>query len=265
MLIEQDPRISSLVHPASIINENVNIGKNVKVGPFSIIEDGVSIGNNTTVGNNTTICSGTTVGSNSKIFHNCSIGEIPQDLKFTGEETETIIGNNTIIRENVTINRGTSALGKTTVGNNVLLMAAVHIAHDCIVKDNVIMANMSTLGGHVEIQEYASLGGGVLVHQFCKIGSHVFIGGGFRAVQDVPPYILAVGEPLRFGGINSIGLKRRGYSSDSISKIKKAYRMYFRSDLTRSIALEKMKEKLSNNVDVDNIINFIDISERGII
>ena len=265
MLIGQDRRITTTIHPTALISEKANLGKNVSVGPFSNIEDGVSIGDNTIIGNYTTICSGTTIGRDSKIFHNCSIGEIPQDLKFAGEDTKTTIGNNTIIRENVTINRGTSELGKTRVGNNVLLMAAVHIAHDCIVSNNVIMANMSTLGGHVEIQEYASLGGGVLVHQFCKIGSHVFIGGGFRAVQDVPPYILAVGEPLKFGGINSIGLKRRGFSLDKLSEIKKAYRIYFRSDLTRSEALDKIIKNISDNVEVNNIINFIDNSKRGII
>ena len=265
MLIEQGRRITTKLHSTALISANANLGKNVQVGPFSIIEDDVSIGNNTIIGNCTTVCSGTKIGSNSKIFHNCSIGEIPQDLKFTGEDTETLIGDNTIIRENVTINRGTSALGKTEVGSNVLLMAAVHIAHDCIIRDNVIMANMSTLGGHVEIGEYASLGGGVLVHQFCKIGTHVFIGGGFRAVQDVPPYILAVGEPLKFGGINSIGLKRRGFSLDTLSNIKKAYKMYFRSDLTRSKALDTINNNLSNNKEIYNIINFIDNSERGII
>ena len=143
-------------------------------------------------------------------------------------------------------------------------MAAVHIAHDCIVHDNVIMANMSTLGGHVEIQEFASLGGGVLVHQFCKIGSHVFIGGGFRAVQDVPPYILAVGEPLRFGGINSVGLKRRGFSIDTLSKIKKAYKLFFRSDYARSDVLDMLKN-MSDNEEIKNITNFINNSERGII
>ena len=157
------------------------------------------------------------------------------------------------------------AYGTTTIGNNVLLMAGTHVAHDCIISDNVIMANMSTLGGHVEIKEYASLGGGVLVHQFCKIGSHVFIGGGFRVVQDVPAFILAAGEPLRYGGINSIGLKRRGFTTETLTNIKKAYRKYFRSDLPRSSALEKMKNEMENSVEIEEIINFIDTSERGII
>ena len=196
-------------------------------------------------------------------------------MKYKGEQTETTIGNNVIIRENVTINRGTAAYGTTAIGNNVLLMAAigsdcllmayVHVAHDCIINDNVIMANMATLGGHVEIKEYASLGGGVLVHQFCRIGAHVFIGGGFRAVQDVPPFILAAGDPLSYGGINSIGLKRRGFSLEVLANIKKAYRKYFRSDLPRSIALEKMKKEMVNSTEIEEIINFIETSKRGII
>ena len=144
-------------------------------------------------------------------------------------------------------------------------MAATHVAHDCIINDNVIMANMATLGGHVEIHEYASLGGGVLVHQFCRIGAHVFIGGGFRAVQDVPPFILAAGEPLSYGGINSIGLKRRGFSLEKRTNIKKLYRKYFRSDLPRSIALEKTKKEMANSTEIEEIINFIKTSKRGII
>ena len=205
------------------------------------------------------------IGENCTIFHNCSIGEIPQDLKYKGEQTGTTIGSDVIVRENVTINRGTVAYGTTTIGNNVLLMAATHVAHDCIISDNVIMANMATLGGHVEIKEYASLGGGVLVHQFCRIGSHAFIGGGFRAVQDVPPFILAVGEPLRYGGINSIGLKRKGFNKEELTNIKKAYNKYFRSDLPRSSVLENMKNEMEDSAEIEEIINFIDTSKRGII
>jgi len=186
-------------------------------------------------------------------------------LKYNSEQTGTTIGSDVIVRENVTINRGTAAYGTTTIGNNVLLMAAAHVAHDCIISDNVIMANMATLGGHVEIKEYASLGGGVLVHQFCRIGAHVFIGGGFRAVQDVPPFILAVGEPLRYGGINLIGLKRRGFTKEALTNIKKIYRKYFRSDLPRSSVLEKMKNEMEDSTEIEEIINFIDISKRGII
>ena len=191
-------KISTSVHPTAIIDTNAELGTDVTIGPHSVIEGNVSIGNNTWIGNHVTVCGHTTIGENCRIFHSSSVGEIPQDLKFSGEETKTLIGDRTIIREFVTVNRGTKALGNTKVGSDCLLMASTHVAHDCQIGNNVIMANLSTLGGHVEIGDWASLGGGVLVHQFCKIGEHAFIGGGFRSVQDVPPYILAAEEPLNY-------------------------------------------------------------------
>ncbi len=249
-----------------MVSSKADLGSNVSVGPYSILEGDVCIGDNTSIGNHNTIKSGTTVGSNGKIFHNCSIGEIPQDLKFSGEASKTQIGNNVIIRESVTINRGTVERGTTVIGNDVLLMAYAHIAHDCMVGNNVIMANLATLGGHVELGDWVSLGGGVLVHQFSKIGEHVFIGGGFRVVQDVPPYILGAGEPLKFSGINQIGLRRRGFNSKMRSLIKKAYILYFRSeDLNRKEALVKIKSDFENTNEIKTIINFIETSERGII
>ena len=165
----------------------------------------------------------------------------------------------------MTINKGTKELGKTEVGSNVLLMASSHVAHDCLVGDNVIMSNLSTLGGHVEIGDWAVLGGGVLVHQFTKIGEHSLIGGGFRAVQDVPPYILAADYPLRFRGVNIIGLKRRGISREDRDLIKKAYKLFFRSGLNRKNAIEKIKVDLPETKVVQNILQFINCSERGII
>ncbi len=205
------------------------------------------------------------MGSNCTIYHNCSIGEAPQDLKYAGEKTQAIIGDNVIIRESVTVNRGTIAYGKTEIGNNVLLMACAHIAHDCIIGNHTIMANLATLGGHVELGEYVNLGGGVLVHQFGKIGSHSFIGGGYRVVQDVPPFIIAAGEPMRFGGINKIGLQRRGYSDETRSLIKKAYRYYFISKMNRSDAIKKIKSELPATDEINAIVQFIESSERGII
>ena len=205
------------------------------------------------------------MGSNCTIYHNCSIGEAPQDLKYAGEKTKVIIGNNVIIRESVTINRGTIAYGKTEIGNNVLLMACAHVAHDCIIGNHTIMANLATLGGHVELGEYVNLGGGVLVHQFGKIGSHSFVGGGYRVVKDVPPFIIVAGEPLRFGGINKIGLQRRGYSYENRSLIKKAYRLFFISKMNRSDALNKIKSELPATDEINSIIQFIESSERGII
>lgn len=165
----------------------------------------------------------------------------------------------------MTINRGTVHSGVTNVGSNVLLMAYVHIAHDCSIGDNVIFANLVTLGGHVHVGDWASLGGGVLVHQFCKVGAHAFIGGGFRIVQDVPPFILAAGEPLKYAGINRIGLKRRGFNQSQRNTMKKAYQLFFRSDLSRTQAIESMQRDFPESSDVKAIIDFIHVSDRGII
>ena len=198
-------------------------------------------------------------------MHSSSIGEIPQDLKFGGERTKTFIGKRTRIREYVTINRGTKALGETRVGSDCLLMASTHVAHDCIVGDNVIMSNLSTLGGHVEVGDWAILGGGVLVHQFTKIGSHVLIGGGFRAVQDVPPFILAADYPLKYKGVNLVGLKRRGFSSEDRKSIKEIYKIYFKSVLNRGDALNKIQTEIKSSAVKNQIVEFIKASDRGII
>ena len=241
------------------------MGTNVKVGPYSVIENDVTIGDDCKIGNFVTICSDTSLAEGCQILHCSSIGEIPQDLKFDGERTKTIIGARTRIREYVTVNRGTKALGETKIGSDCLLMASTHVAHDCILGDNVIMSNLSTLGGHVEVGEWAVLGGGVLVHQFTKIGPHAFIGGGFRAVQDVPPFILAAEHPLSYKGVNSVGLKRRGFSLEDRKLIKKIYHVYFKSGLNRDDALNKIEKEISSSVIKDQIINFIKTSDRGII
>ncbi|MDP7513199.1 MAG: acyl-ACP--UDP-N-acetylglucosamine O-acyltransferase [Candidatus Marinimicrobia bacterium] len=253
------------MHPAALVSNGAKLGNNVSVGPFTLVESNVTIGDDSSIGNNTTVKAGTSIGKNTHIFHNCSIGEIPQDLKFGGEESTTSIGDNVTIRESVTINRGTSARGCTEIGNNVLLMACTHVAHDCILGNNVIMANLTTLGGHVELGNWVSLGGGVLVHQFSKVGDHAFIGGGFRIVQDVPPFILGAGEPLQYSGINQIGLRRRGFNGNARKLIKEAYRLYFRSGLNRKEALEKIKTELEQTNEITSIINFIESSDRGII
>lgn len=225
----------------------------------------MTIGDGTSIGNHTTIRKGTTIGKECRIFHSCVIGEEPQDLKFGGEDTLTEIGDHTVIREFVTINRGTDHSGMTKIGSHVLLMAYVHVAHDCTIGDNVIFANLVTLGGHVHVDEWASLGGGVLVHQFCKVGAHAFIGGGFRIVQDVPPFILAAGEPLKYAGINRIGLKRRGFDQAQRNILKKAYNYFFRSDIPRTQAIKSMRCDFPESSDVKAIIDFIDTSDRGII
>ena len=253
------------VHSTAIVGPNAKIGDDVTIGPFSVIEAGVSIGDRTTVGNNVTISSGTHVGKDCKIFHSASIGAIPQDLKYNNEETFLYIGDRTVIREFVSINKGTSALGKTEIGSDCLLMASVHVAHDCVVGNNVIMSNMTTLGGHVNIDDWAILSGGVLVHQFCNISKHAFIGAGALVTQDVPPFILAAGSPVEYSGINSVGLKRRGFSIDDRKELKNIYKMYFRSKNNRKENLSKIKKELASLKYTDLIVEFIENSERGII
>ena len=253
------------VHSNAIVDPNAIIGDNVTIGPFSIIEAGVFIGDRTTVGNNVTISSGTHIGKDCKIFHSASIGAIPQDLKYNNEETLLYIGDRTVIREFVSVNKGTSALGKTEIGSDCLLMASVHVAHDCVVGNNVIMSNLTTLGGHVNIDDWVILSGGVLVHQFCNISKHAFIGAGALVTQDVPPFILAAGSPVEYSGINSVGLKRRGFSIDDRKELKNIYKMYFRSKNNRKENLLKIKKELASFKYTNLIIDFIENSERGII
>ena len=253
------------VHSTAIVDSNAKIGDDVTIGPFTMIEDGVSIGDRTTVGNNVTISSGTSIGKDCKIFHSASIGAIPQDLKYNNEETFLYIGDRTVIREFVSINKGTSALGKTEIGSDCLLMASVHVAHDCVVGNNVIMSNLTTLGGHVNIDDWVILSGGVLVHQFCNISKHAFIGAGALVTQDVPPFILAAGSPVEYSGINSVGLKRRGFSIDDRKELKNIYKMYFRSKNNRKENLSKIKKELASLKYTDLIVEFIENSERGII
>ncbi len=225
-----------MIDQTTIIHSNADIHKNVSIGPYSVIGENVSIGSGTVIGSHVVITGPTTIGPNNKIFHFSSIGEDPQDKKFNEDQNSYLeIGANNTIREYVSINRGTSdGGGKTIIGSNNWIMAYVHIAHDCIVGDNVIMANMATLGGHVELGNWAFLGGGVLVHQFCKVGEHALIAAGFRAVQDVPPFIWASGEPIKYSGINSVGLKRRGFSSEERRLMKQIYTLYFRSMIPRT-------------------------------
>ena len=253
------------VHSTAIVDTNAKIGDNVTIGPFSIIEAGVFIGDRTTIGNNVTISSGTHIGEDCKIFHSASIGAIPQDLKYNNEETLLYIGDRTVIREFVSINKGTSALGKTEIGSDCLLMASVNVAHDCVVGNNVIMSNLSTLGGHVNIDDWVILSGGVLVHQFCNISKHAFIGAGALVTQDVPPFILAAGSPVEYSGINSVGLKRRGFSIDDRKELKNIYKMYFRSKNNRKENLSKIKKELASFKYTNLIVDFIENSERGII
>jgi UDP-N-acetylglucosamine acyltransferase len=230
-----------------------------------VIEDNVIIGDNVKIGNFNTISEFTEIGNDCQLVHNSSIGAIPQDKKFEGEKSKLIIGDRTIIREFVTLNRGTKETGETRIGEDVLIMTGVHVAHDCIIGNNVILVNLVALGGHVEIDDWAILGGASNVHQFCKVGKHAMVAANSKIVQDIPPFILAGKHPVKYSGINSIGLTRRGFSDDEKADIKKAYRYLFRSELNQSNALDKVKKELRHNSHINDIISFYESSNRGII
>ncbi|MGQ9846880.1 MAG: acyl-ACP--UDP-N-acetylglucosamine O-acyltransferase [Bacteroidales bacterium] len=250
--------------PLAYIHPEAKIANNVIIDPFVTIEKNVEIGEGTWIGSNAVIMEGARIGKNCKIFPGAVISAIPQDLKFAGEDTVAIIGNNTIIREFVTINRGTKASYKTVVGDNCLLMAYVHVAHDCKVGNNCILANNSTLAGHVEIDDYAILGGLVAVHQFVKIGAHSYISGGCLVRKDVPPFVKAAREPLSYVGVNSIGLRRRNYTNEQIQQIQEVYRYLYLRNLNISQALEYIEKELPASKERDDIIMFIRNSTRGI-
>ena len=247
------------------IHTDSKIGKNTKIEPFSYIDKNVKIGKNCWIGNNVTIYSGARIGDNVKIFPGAVISSIPQDLKFGGEETTVTIGDNTTIRECVTISRGTKDKMNTSIGKNCLIMSYCHVAHDCIIENNCVIVNGVQIGGHVKVCNYAIIGGGALVHQFVKIGEHSMIAGGSLVRKDVPPYCKAGKEPLSYRGVNSIGLKRRNYSSEKINQIQNIYRILYLEGRNNSQALEKIEKEIINNTERKVVINFIKNSERGII
>ena len=255
----------SFLHPLAFISKKCKIGNNVSIGPYCIIEDYVSIGNNTTIDSHTIIKKYTTIGTGCSIFSHSVIGEIPQDKKYAGEKTKLAIGNNTVIREFCTLNRGTQETKLTKIGNNCLLMAYVHVGHDCIINSDAILANGVQLGGHVFIDDYAIIGGLTPIHQFCKIGQHSLVGGGLRVVQDIPPFIIANGQPLKFSGINAVGLRRRKFTAAQRTNIKKAYKIIYNSTYNISQAVDKIKNELKSKNEISVILEFIKNSNRGLI
>lgn len=250
--------------PLAYIDPQAKIARNVVIEPFCTIHKNVVIEEGTWIGSNVTIFEGTKIGKNCKIYPGAVISGIPQDLKFDGEETETIIGDNTVIRECVTISRGTKDRLRTKVGSNCLIMAYVHVAHDCTIGDNCILANAVQLAGHVQIDDYAIIGGASAVHQFVKIGAHVMISGGSLVRKDVPPYTKAAREPLSYSGINSIGLRRRGYTSEKINEIQEVYRYLFLRGLNNSKAVDLIELELRPSTERDEILNFLRSSDRGV-
>ncbi|MCM8784979.1 MAG: acyl-ACP--UDP-N-acetylglucosamine O-acyltransferase [Candidatus Omnitrophica bacterium] len=251
------------IHPTAVISPEVEIGEDVEIGPYAVIEGNVKIGCNCKIGPFVHIQGYTEIGENTRIFTGAIIGSIPQDLKYKGEITYLRIGKNNTIREFVTINPGTSKGEETKIGDNNLIMAYCHIAHNCVIKNNVIMANYAALAGHVVVEDYAIIGGLSGVHQFCKIGKHSIIGGTSKVTMDILPYVIADGHPARPYGINVIGLKRRNFSKEKIEILENAYKIIFRSGLNTSEALKKL-EQMNSYPEIQDIIEFIKSSERGI-
>jgi UDP-N-acetylglucosamine acyltransferase len=247
------------------ISPKAKIGTNVTIGDFTVIKGDVEIGNNVEIGSNVIIDNGARISQNVKLHHGAVLSTIPQDLKFSGEVTTLEIGENTVVREYATLNRGTAASGKTVVGKDCLLMAYSHVAHDCRVGNNAIIANCGTLGGHVEIDDWAIVGGLVAVHQFVKVGTHSILAGFTKAVKDIPPYIMAGDNPMKYEGLNVIGLKRRGFTSEQIGGIKEFYKLLYRSGLNISDAVNKIKSVMPESEEVKTILEFISRSTRGIL
>lgn len=254
-----------MIHPSAIISPDARIGTDVEIGPYSIIGEHVSIGDGTHIGPHVVIEGPATIGSGNRFFQFCSIGAIPQDLKFNMEETELIIGDNNTFREFVTINRGTQGGGgKTVIGSNCLFMAYTHVAHDCLVGNGVIMANNATLAGHIRIDDHAIVGGISGIHQFVHIGSYAMIGGLSGVSKDVPPYTLAVGQRAVLHGLNLTGLKRHGFSSGVIKELKAAYKLLFRSSLHTDDAVSRIESDGLSCPEVRSLVDFILHSERGV-
>jgi UDP-N-acetylglucosamine acyltransferase len=253
------------IHPTAIVDKKAEIAKDATIGPFVIVGPGCIVGPGSVLEARSTLQENVRLGSNVTVGIGSVLGGNPQDLKFRGEVTHVEVGDGTTIREYVTINRGTSQSFKTTVGTNCFLMSYTHLAHDCHIGNSVIMSNATQLAGHVTVDDFVIISGVCAVHQFVKIGRHSFIGGMSRVQKDVPPYVKAVGSPIKLYGLNSVGLQRRGFSEDVIAELKKAYRLFFRSELNVSQALEQAQTELKPFEEVKVLIAFVEASGRGVI
>ena len=253
------------IDPLALVSKKAQLGENVTIGPSAIIDDDVVIGDGSIVAPYAIIQHGTRLGKECRIASFAVVGGPPQDLKYKGEPTTLEVGDRCDIREYVTLNRGTVETGKTVIGNNCMFMANAHVAHDCIVGDYCILANSVPLAGHVTLDNWVIIGGLTPVHQFVHIGDHAMIGGGYRIAKDIPPFVRAGREPLVFEGLNSVGLRRRGFSPKSIDLIEKAYVLLYQSKLNVSQAIARIKEELEQTPEIQNILNFVAGSKRGII
>lgn len=256
----------SKIHPTAVVSSKAKLGDNIEIAPYAIIEEDVEIGNDCYIGPHAVIYNGARIKNRVTILQSASIAHLPQDFTYKGEQTVFIVEDDTMIREFVSLHKGTQSTGISRVGKNCYLMAYSHVAHDCILGDNCILSNGVQVGGHVTIEDYVIIGGLTPVHQFCRVGQHSMIGGGFRITQDVPPYILGASEPLKYSGVNSIGLRRRGFSNDDIMLIKKAYGLIYSKALNVSQAKDKIMNEIGlENIYIKNILDFLNESKRGLI
>ncbi len=265
LVTSEKKQTTQMKQPLAYVHPEAKVADNVVIEPFVTIDKNVVIGEGTRLGTGCTILEGARIGKNCNIFPGAVIAAVPQDLKFAGEETTVEIGDNTTIRECVTVNRGTVAKGKTVVGSNCLLMAYVHIAHDCILGNNIIIGNASQIAGEVVIDDFAILSGGCLVHQFVHIGAHVMIQGGSKIGKDVPPFSKAGRDPLQYAGVNSIGLRRRGYTNEQIRDVQETYRYLYNNGLNNTDACDLIEAELPASSERDEILLFTRNSKRGII
>jgi UDP-N-acetylglucosamine acyltransferase len=257
--------METTIHPTAIVDPKAALGAGVEIGPYAIIEANVEIGDGTVIGPHALVAWGTRMGSRCRVHHAATVGTIPQDLKFAGEESYCLIGDDTIIREYVSINRGTAAAGKTVVGSHCAILAYCHVGHDCIVGDHFIVSNNLAMAGHVIVGNHVTVGGVCAFHQFVRIGDHVMIGASSYVTQDVVPFAITGIEPVRVAGINKVGLERRGFSADRRQDIKRAYKILFREGLSIDDACGKMVEQFAENPDVRQIVDFVKSSKRGIL
>lgn len=264
MEVEKMERGESVIHPTAIVEDGAVIGQGVKIGPYAIIGSHVKIGDGCTVGPHVVIQGWTTIGQDCEFFPGASIGTKPQDLKYKGEKSFLTIGDHCSFREYCTISVGTGENGETRIGSNCLFMAYTHVAHDCIIGNNVTMSNVATLAGHVVVEDRVVIGGLAATHQFTKIGRNAMLGGGSLVSHDIPPYALTAGYPAKVRGLNNVGLARAGISEEIRRELKKAYRILYRSGLSLSQAITRMEEELNASEEMDHLIRFLRNAERGI-
>jgi UDP-N-acetylglucosamine acyltransferase len=254
-----------IIHSTAVVSPDAKIGEGTQIGPYAIIGPDITIGKNTIIGPHVVIERHTDIGDNCRVLQFASIGGDPQDLKFKGEKTRVIIGNNNIIREYVTINRSTTAdIGVTMIGNNNLIMAYCHVAHNCKLGNNTVMSSGAMLAGHIHIDDFAIIGGMSGIHQFTRIGRHAFIGGASAVAKDVPPFMTVAGNQAKPYGLNLVGLRRRGFKEETLSALKQAYKLVYRSSLLLATALDKIRSEVPDIPEVRQFVEFIEKSERGI-